>query len=363
MGTGEEAVPVTPSKATISTQETSTMPSYPDRATSMQAYYGAGATLPPFFTSAVASQTPHPYLWANQQSMMVPYGSSLQYPNFYQHGGFYAHPNTGVSLTNIKAEEVVADRKDSVSMKMSKENLLNMGLSSGQSGQSKKVASGSGYDAASQSAGSGSKGSSDASDEDANQREFSVITKKSFSQMLADVSAPEKPTVPVPATKLNNEMDSCNTFSDGAAPTKTKPVVSSVSSQVPSATRVGYDGIHDVQDERELKRLRRKQSNRDSARRSKLRKQAECDELQAKVEKMSNENHTLADELNSLAKQCEQLTSENETIMEELTQTYRYSGVPSNLQIHKNYLLSLSANGEDNSNTHDEYQSNVKFES
>lgn len=36
-------------------------------------------------------------------------------------------------------------------------------------------------------------------------------------------------------------------------------------------------------DEREAKRLRRKQSNRESARRSRLRKQAECEQLARQV--------------------------------------------------------------------------------
>ena len=41
--------------------------------------------------------------------------------------------------------------------------------------------------------------------------------------------------------------------------------------------------LQGVTDERELKRLRRKQSNRESARRSRLRKQAECEALARQV--------------------------------------------------------------------------------
>ncbi|GJY17349.1 retrovirus-related pol polyprotein from transposon TNT 1-94 [Tanacetum coccineum] len=52
-----------------------------------------------------------------------------------------------------------------------------------------------------------------------------------------------------------------------------------------------------VQDERELKRQKRKQSNRESATRSRLRKQADCEELQARVEALNSENHSLRDEL------------------------------------------------------------------
>ena len=45
------------------------------------------------------------------------------------------------------------------------------------------------------------------------------------------------------------------------------------------------------QDERELKRQRRKQSNRESARRSRLRKQAECEDLGKRVDKLQDENN------------------------------------------------------------------------
>lgn len=47
------------------------------------------------------------------------------------------------------------------------------------------------------------------------------------------------------------------------------------------------------QDEREVKRQRRKQSNRESARRSRLRKQAECETLSQKVDALVDENARL----------------------------------------------------------------------
>lgn len=56
----------------------------------------------------------------------------------------------------------------------------------------------------------------------------------------------------------------------------------------------GYDPT--TMDEKDLKKLRRKQSNRESARRSRLRKQAECESLQG-------ENHTLKAELQLLRKE------------------------------------------------------------
>ncbi len=52
-----------------------------------------------------------------------------------------------------------------------------------------------------------------------------------------------------------------------------------------------------MQDERELKRQRRKQSNRESARRSRLRKQAECEGLAQKVVELETENAKLKDKV------------------------------------------------------------------
>ncbi|CAH1421436.1 unnamed protein product [Lactuca virosa] len=60
----------------------------------------------------------------------------------------------------------------------------------------------------------------------------------------------------------------------------------------------------------------------ESARRSRLRKQAECEELQARVEALSNENHSLSDELRRLSEECGNLTSENNSIKDELTRFF-----------------------------------------
>ncbi|KAI8554329.1 hypothetical protein RHMOL_Rhmol05G0090100 [Rhododendron molle] len=69
-----------------------------------------------------------------------------------------------------------------------------------------------------------------------------------------------------------------------------------------------------VQDERELKRQRRKQSNRESARRSRLRKQTECDELALRTEALNEENTTLRTELSCIRSEYEQLVSENASL-------------------------------------------------
>ncbi|GAB4847109.1 G-box binding factor [Ancistrocladus abbreviatus] len=325
MGAEEESAPSKPSKVTTSTQETPTTPPYPDWSSSMQAYYGAGAA-PPFFASTVASPTPHPYMWGGQHPFMPPYGTPVPYPALYPAGGVYAHPSMAMTPNtvqgNIESEGKTADAKDRTSAKKLKGT---SGPDSGKGGENGKAASGSGNDGASESAESGSDESLDASDENDNQQELAKSKKGANAQNNAvssgvHASAPGKPVVSMPGTNLNIGMDIWNASPSAAV--KMNPNVG-VSPAVAPVTLVGRESLmpdHQwIQDERELKREKRKQSNRESARRSRLRKQAECEELQRRVETLNNENRSLREELKRLSEECGKLTSENESMKEELT--------------------------------------------
>ncbi|RVW73987.1 G-box-binding factor 1 [Vitis vinifera] len=289
MGAGEDTTPTKPSKPTSSAQEMPTTPSYPEWSSSMQAYYGPGATPPPFFAPSVASPTPHPYLWGSQHPLIPPYGTPVPYSALYPPGGVYAHPNLATAPSaahlNPELEGKGPEGKDKASAKKSKGTSGNT-VKGGESG---KAASGSGNDGASPSAESGSEGSSDASDENTNQQEFASSKKGSFNQMLADANAqnnisgtsvqasvPGKPVISMPATNLNIGMDLWSASPGGSGATKLRPNPSGISSSVAPAAMVGREGVMPdqwIQDERELKRQKRKQSNRESARRSRLRKQ------------------------------------------------------------------------------------------
>ncbi|XP_010531171.1 PREDICTED: G-box-binding factor 1 isoform X2 [Tarenaya hassleriana] len=308
MSTGKESTPSKPSKPPSSTQEVPSTP-YPDWTSSMQAYYGAGGTPPPFFPSPVASPSPHPYMWGGQHPMMPPYGTPVPYPAMYPPGGVYAHPSMPMVHNSAPAniENVV---KDQASAKKSK------GDQKGKGEGGEKAASGSGNDGVSQSDESATEGSSDGNGENANQQEQGSSRKGRFEQMLADAASSQNKTTgavqgsmpmkPVaPATNLNIGMDLWS--SGGAA--KMRPNTS------------GAIGVASEQwtDERELKRQKRKQSNRESARRSRLRKQAECEQLQQRVESLTNENHGLREELQRLSEECEKLKTENNSIKDELT--------------------------------------------
>uniref|UniRef100_A0A803L815 BZIP domain-containing protein n=1 Tax=Chenopodium quinoa TaxID=63459 RepID=A0A803L815_CHEQI len=356
MGAAEEQTPSKPSKATSSAQETqAAVPSYPDWSGPMQAYYGNGAT-PPFFASTVAAPAPHPYMWAGQHPMMPPYGTPVPYPALYPPGGVYAHPNMAMTPNPAVALETEGKNLDVKDQNSAKKSKGNSGMGNEKAVETGKATSGSGNEGASQSAESGSEGSSDGSDDNNQQaclywllccavdlvfrlnlasssvQENSATKKGSFDLMLEDGanaqnssgnaaqgSVPGKPVVA--ATNLNIGMDLWNTSAAGGV--KLRPNTGVASAVAPAM--VGREGLmpdHQwIQDERELKRQKRKQSNRESARRSRLRKQAECEELQRRVESLNNENSSLREELKRLSAECEKLTSENNSIKEELTQT------------------------------------------
>jgi plant G-box-binding factor len=132
-------------------------------------------------------------------------------------------------------------------------------------------------------------------------------TQAHVKQTMTIMPMPSSGLVPGPTTNLNIGMDYwANTASSSpamhgnAAPTA-----------VPGAVVPPEPWI---QDERELKRQKRKQSNRDSARRSRLRKQAECEELAQRADVLKQENTSLRDEVNRIRKEYDLLISKNSSL-------------------------------------------------
>ncbi|CAJ1931053.1 unnamed protein product [Sphenostylis stenocarpa] len=120
---------------------------------------------------------------------------------------------------------------------------------------------------------------------------------------------------PGPTTNLNIGMDYWGTPASSNIPALARKVPST------AAVAGSRDSVQSqlwLQDERELKRQRRKQSNRESARRSRLRKQAECDELAQRAEALKKENASLRSEVSRIRSEYEQLLSENTALKERL---------------------------------------------
>ncbi|KAM0062937.1 putative transcription factor bZIP family [Helianthus debilis subsp. tardiflorus] len=304
MGTGEERSPAKQSKPT-STQETPPS-TYLDWSSSMQTLNCDSGVVPSFFVSStVTPPVPHPYMWAGQHPMMPPYGTPVPYPSVYPPAGVYCHPSMPMPNTEMETKASNGKVKVNKKSKGSRGNVNDLGVRVGESG---KTASSSGNEGATQSAESGNNGSSDANDEDT-QQEHSGSKKGSFHQMLADGTNAlnNNPVASMPAT--TNLYMGMNMWA---------PPTGSVSQPV---TPPPIMADRWVQDERELKRQKRKQDNRESARRSRMRKQAECEALQATVETLNNENHSLRDELQRLSEACGKLTAENDSIKDELTRS------------------------------------------
>ncbi|CAL0312780.1 unnamed protein product [Lupinus luteus] len=332
MGTGEDST-AKPSKSSSATHEIPTAPSYPDWSGSMQAYYAPGAAPPPFYASTIASPTPHPYMWGSQHPLMPPYGTPVPYAAMYPPGSVYGHPRMAMTPNamqhSTEFEVRGPDGKDRNSAKKLKGVSAKTGSKAGESG---KTGSGSANDGISQSAESDSEDSSNASDENTNQQESAANRKGSFNQMLVEganaqnnsagaisqSSVPGNPVVSMPGTNLNIGMELWNASPAGAESSKMRHNQSGAPGAVAPSTVMGREvalGDQWMQpDERELKRQKRKQSNRESARRSRLRKQAECEELQKRVETLGGENQTLREELRTLSEECEKLTSENNSM-------------------------------------------------
>uniref|UniRef100_A0A7N0TVG2 BZIP domain-containing protein n=1 Tax=Kalanchoe fedtschenkoi TaxID=63787 RepID=A0A7N0TVG2_KALFE len=88
---------------------------------------------------------------------------------------------------------------------------------------------------------------------------------------------------------------------------------------------------HSVIDER---RQRRMISNRESARRSRMRKQRHLDELWSQVMRLRNENHSLMERLNNMCESHDKLVQENAKLKEE---TADFRQLLSTLQIGSPY--------------------------
>ncbi|GER48645.1 G-box binding factor [Striga asiatica] len=304
---------------------------YPDWA-GMQAYYGPRFAVPPYMNSAVASpHTPPPYMWAPPQilffcvlffkSMMPPYAAP--YAAFYAHGGVYAHPGVPVASTTLNMEtpaKSTGNTDGSFVKKLKESNGLAMSIGNGNgdsadhgterrtSDSDETGGSSDGSNGVTPRAGQRGKkrsreGSPDKGDGKAPEKssEVPAVEVGQASEKTVDVITPPA-NVPVKPTENTN---TALVLKDVKSSPITVP-----SHSMPSETW--------LQNEKELKRERRKQSNRESARRSRLRKQAETEELAVKVQVLTAENITLKSEINKLIESSEQLKLQNATLMEKL---------------------------------------------
>ncbi|ESW28281.1 hypothetical protein PHAVU_003G273900 [Phaseolus vulgaris] len=330
--------------------------------------------MPPHGFLASSPQA-HPYMWGVQH-IMPPYGTPAHpYVAMYPHGGIYAHPSippgsypfspfamaspNGIADTsgnNPGSIEVGAkppEVKEKLPVKRSKESAsggsLNMWIT-GKNNDLSKTTGESANGIHSKSGDSASDGTSEGSDENSQndsqlksgERQDSfedepsqngssahapqngvhsrpqTLVNQTMPIPISTASAPG--AVPGPTTNLNIGMDYWGTPTSSAIPALHGKVSSTAvaGGMITAGSRDGVQSQIWLQDERELKRQRRKQSNRESARRSRLRKQAECDELAQRADVLKEENATLRAEVSRIRSEFEQLRSENASLKERL---------------------------------------------
>ncbi|XP_020883758.1 G-box-binding factor 3 isoform X2 [Arabidopsis lyrata subsp. lyrata] len=273
---------------------------YPDWA-AMQAYYGPRVAMPPYYNSALAASghPPPPYMW-NPQHMMSPYGAP--YAAVYPHGGgVYAHPGIPMgSQPQGQKTPPLATPGTHLSIDTPTKSTGNT-----DNGLMKKLKE---FDGLAMSLGNGNP--ENGADEHKRSRNSSE-TDGSTDGSDGNTTGADEP-------KLKRSRE--------GTPTKdVKQLVQSSSfhSVSPSSGDTGVkliqgSAILSPGNERELKRERRKQSNRESARRSRLRKQAETEELARKVEALTAENMALRSELNQLNEKSDKLRGANATLLDKL---------------------------------------------
>ncbi|CAA7016876.1 unnamed protein product [Microthlaspi erraticum] len=303
MGNSEESKPTKVDKQTLPADQTN-VHVYPDWA-AMQAYYGPRVAMPPYYNSAMAASghpPPPPYMWSPQH-MMSPYGGP--YAAVYSHGGgVYAHPHPGIPMgsSQPQGQNVPPLAATQPGTPLSIDATPTKSTGNTDNGLMKKLKE---FDGLAMSLGNGN-------DEHKNKR------SRNSSETEGSSDGSDGNTTGADEPKLKRSRE--------GTPTNGKQLVSyrSVSpSSGDNGVKPGQGGgaIVSPGNERELKRERRKQSNRESARRSRLRKQAETEELARKVEALTAENMALRSELNQLNEKSDKLRGANATLQEKLNST------------------------------------------
>ncbi|KAI8545012.1 hypothetical protein RHMOL_Rhmol07G0010000 [Rhododendron molle] len=316
MGKSDDTRPSKPEKPSSPPQDQPSVHVYPDWA-AMQAYYGPRVPVPPYFNSAAASgHAPHPYMWGPPQHMMPPYGPP--YAAIYAHGGVYAH--TGVPLEKGAAFVRVGTTMFSscvgslgwildlicLAMQAGTPFMETPTKSSGHTDQGtvKKLK---GFDGLAMSIGNSNANSADGGANHVQSQSLETETSSDTSNgnTAGTGRVRKRSHEKTPTLGGGGKTETQNSLDVPPGVNKAGPAV-----MPPNEAW--------LQNERELKRERRKQSNRESARRSRLRRQAEAEELSVKVESLNADNMTLKSEISRLTEISEKLKLENASLMDKM---------------------------------------------
>ncbi|CAM0881957.1 unnamed protein product [Alopecurus aequalis] len=255
----------------------------------VQAYYGPGFVPPTYFGPGIPSgHTPTPYMWGPQP--LPPPALGKPYTAMYSHGGGFSHPFVPLMVNPLSAEPAKSVNSNTNSLNVIVKEVDGTAMSTGSTNSEKT-----------------SEDCSLGGSSDGNNQKASGTPKKRRvdNRPTSGIEACQTPGILATLPNLR--------ISDTAL----KPTACSASDFGVIGTPKSSESLD--QDGRESKRERRKQSNRDSARRSRLRKQAETEELAKKVELLTAENASLRREINRLTESSKKLSSENSALMVKLT--------------------------------------------
>lgn len=320
MGANETISPSKSEKSSSVIPEQPSVRSYPDWG-SMQAYYGPGIPFPTsYFGSPVApGHAPYPYMWG-PQPMLAPFAGP--YTAIYPHGGVYSHPSATHMSSPVNQEVCVnpsTNKERSTAKKVKGFDVLVAstgnheaiaGCNENRSESDDNEAEGSSDGSDGNSESGGSEKQRNRSSEDIPKSGGKNLDRQAntvngaTTDVLPTISLRMATTpgtvTPIPLANLTPGMD-IRSSSFGIQKPGSELILPTI-----------------AMDERALKREKRKQSNRESARRSRLRKQAETEELAIRVGNLSAENTTLRSEISRLIESSDKLRIENSVLMEKL---------------------------------------------
>ncbi|XP_024996386.1 bZIP transcription factor 16-like isoform X8 [Cynara cardunculus var. scolymus] len=305
--------------------------------------------MPPHGFLASSPQA-HPYMWGVQH-LMPPYGTPPHpYVAMYPHGGIYTHPSmppgsypfnpyamppngvteaSGNTPGNVEVDGKSSDGKEKLPIKRSKGSLGSLNMITGKNNEpSKAGASANGvYPKSAESGSDGSSEGSDGNSENDSQmksgsRQDSIEVTGEASQNGNSAHGSQNGGPNAPHSVVNQTMPVMPVSPSGGPGSIPGPTTNlNIGGMVTAGSRDSMQSQLWLQDERELKRQRRKQSNRESARRSRLRKQAECDELAQRAEVLKEENSSLRAEVSRIRSEYDQLLAQNASLKERLGET------------------------------------------
>ncbi|KAK6935478.1 G-box binding protein, multifunctional mosaic region [Dillenia turbinata] len=307
-------------KASKAEQEQTNTHLYPDWA-AIQAYYGPGIPLPPpGFNSIMASHVPHPCMWPPQPVILplygVPYGTIFSQSQ----AGVYTYPAVpDVSLpVSMEAPCNSSDNMDRVKVKKLKrldEVSVPVSTCNGE-GNTRDS-----FSEQPKSLQRGTERSKDASDGNIETTNSRCQSNLQLVAVIDNDNKDNKEGNSQPEGETN--VISGGVSGDDVVPSNVGNVLANLNTEINAAFPLSICDTEPPvevqnQNERQLKRERRKQANRESARRSRMRKQAEHKDLMRRYESLTAENLALKSELEELTKNSNILRLENAALEEKL---------------------------------------------